>query len=159
MFVSRCNSLPSSAKADLYIRNRRCILHLECLAEGAVGACSDDRGIARYFERPVCTPLEGFAIRLALGAAPRQIMGWVLTSAVKLAASGLAIGLTLAFPAGRINLLPPGIQVRPAHDRIRGPSLVKQPSYLACTEPTENCPPLAWQTSQASPIEFRFVAK
>jgi len=41
-----------------------------------------------------------FAIRMALGAAPRQIMGSVLTTAVKLAACGLAIGLVIALPAG-----------------------------------------------------------
>jgi len=39
-----------------------------------------------------------FAIRLALGAAPRQIMGTVLVSGVKLAAGGLVLGLAIAFP-------------------------------------------------------------
>jgi predicted permease len=39
-----------------------------------------------------------FAIRLALGAAPRQIMGTVLVSGLKLAAGGLALGLGIAFP-------------------------------------------------------------
>jgi predicted permease len=39
-----------------------------------------------------------FAIRLALGAAPRQIMGTVFASSVKLAAGGLALGLAIAFP-------------------------------------------------------------
>jgi len=39
-----------------------------------------------------------FAIRLALGAAPRQIMGSVLASGLKLAAGGLALGLAIAFP-------------------------------------------------------------
>ena len=39
-----------------------------------------------------------FAIRMALGAAPRQIVGAVLSSGVKLAAIGLALGLTVAFP-------------------------------------------------------------
>jgi ABC-type antimicrobial peptide transport system permease subunit len=41
-----------------------------------------------------------FAIRLALGAAPRQIMGSVLRSGLKLAACGLAIGLGIAVPGG-----------------------------------------------------------
>jgi predicted lysophospholipase L1 biosynthesis ABC-type transport system permease subunit len=41
-----------------------------------------------------------FAIRLALGAAPRQIMGSVLASGLKLAACGLAVGLAVAAPAG-----------------------------------------------------------
>jgi hypothetical protein len=39
-----------------------------------------------------------FAIRIALGAAPRQIMGAVLSSGLKLAAWGLALGLAIAFP-------------------------------------------------------------
>jgi putative ABC transport system permease protein len=39
-----------------------------------------------------------FAIRLALGAAPHQIMGTVLASGLKLAAGGLALGLAIAFP-------------------------------------------------------------
>ena len=39
-----------------------------------------------------------FAIRIALGAAPRQIVGAVLSSGVKLAAVGLALGLAIAFP-------------------------------------------------------------
>jgi hypothetical protein len=39
-----------------------------------------------------------FAIRIALGAAPRHIVGAVLASGVKLAAVGLALGLTIAFP-------------------------------------------------------------
>jgi len=43
-----------------------------------------------------------FAIRLALGAAPRQIMGTVLASGVKLAAGGLVLGLAIAFPAALI---------------------------------------------------------
>jgi predicted permease len=41
-----------------------------------------------------------FAIRLALGAAPRQIMGSVLASGLRLAACGLAIGLGIAIPGG-----------------------------------------------------------
>ena len=41
-----------------------------------------------------------FAIRLALGAAPRRIMGSVLASGLKLAACGLGIGLGIAVPAG-----------------------------------------------------------
>jgi predicted permease len=41
-----------------------------------------------------------FAIRLALGAAPRQIMGTVLASGLKLAAGGLALGLAIAVPGG-----------------------------------------------------------
>jgi ABC-type antimicrobial peptide transport system permease subunit len=41
-----------------------------------------------------------FAIRLALGAAPRQIMGAVLGSGLKLAVYGLAIGLAIAVPGG-----------------------------------------------------------
>jgi len=41
-----------------------------------------------------------FAIRLALGAAPRQIMGTVLASGLKLAACGLTIGLAIAVPVG-----------------------------------------------------------
>jgi predicted permease len=40
-----------------------------------------------------------FAIRLALGAAPRQIVAAVLGSGLKLAACGLALGLAIAFPA------------------------------------------------------------
>jgi predicted lysophospholipase L1 biosynthesis ABC-type transport system permease subunit len=43
-----------------------------------------------------------FAIRLALGAAPRQIMGAVLASGLKLAAAGLVLGLAIAFPAGLV---------------------------------------------------------
>jgi predicted permease len=43
-----------------------------------------------------------FAIRLALGAAPRQIMGAVLASGLKLAAGGLALGLAVAFPVALI---------------------------------------------------------
>lgn len=43
-----------------------------------------------------------FAIRLALGAAPRQIMGAVLSSGLKLAAGGLALGLAIAFPVALI---------------------------------------------------------
>ena len=43
-----------------------------------------------------------FAIRIALGAAPRQIMGAVLASGLKLAAGGLALGLAIAFPAALI---------------------------------------------------------
>jgi predicted permease len=39
-----------------------------------------------------------FAIRLALGAAPRHLMGTVLASGVKLAAIGLALGLAVALP-------------------------------------------------------------
>ncbi len=39
-----------------------------------------------------------FAIRIALGAAPRQIMGAVLSSSLKLTACGLALGLAIAFP-------------------------------------------------------------
>lgn len=41
-----------------------------------------------------------FAIRLALGAAPRQIMGSVLASSLKLAVCGLALGLSAAVPCG-----------------------------------------------------------
>ena len=41
-----------------------------------------------------------FAIRLALGAAPRQIVGTVLASGLKLTAAGLAAGLTVAIPGG-----------------------------------------------------------
>jgi ABC-type antimicrobial peptide transport system permease subunit len=41
-----------------------------------------------------------FAIRLALGAAPGQIARTVLSSGVKLAAVGLAIGLSVAIPGG-----------------------------------------------------------
>jgi predicted permease len=40
-----------------------------------------------------------FAIRLALGAAPRQIVGAVLGSGLKLAAGGLALGLAISLPA------------------------------------------------------------
>jgi len=49
-----------------------------------------------------------FAIRLALGAAPRQIMGAVLASGLKLAAGGLALGLAIAFPGALFmaSLLP-----------------------------------------------------
>jgi predicted permease len=43
-----------------------------------------------------------FAIRLALGAAPHQIMGTVLASGLKLAAGGLALGLAIAFPGALI---------------------------------------------------------
>jgi len=43
-----------------------------------------------------------FAIRLALGAAPRQIMGTVLASGLKLAAGGLVLGLAIAFPIALI---------------------------------------------------------
>src|ERR1019366_9267604 len=43
-----------------------------------------------------------FGIRLALGAAPRQIMGVVLGSGLKLAAGGLALGLAIAFPVALI---------------------------------------------------------
>jgi putative ABC transport system permease protein len=43
-----------------------------------------------------------FAIRLALGAAPRQIMGAVLGSGLKLAAGGLALGLAIALPGALI---------------------------------------------------------
>jgi ABC-type antimicrobial peptide transport system permease subunit len=43
-----------------------------------------------------------FGIRLALGAAPRQIMGAVLGSGLKLAAGGLALGLSIAFPVALI---------------------------------------------------------
>jgi predicted permease len=43
-----------------------------------------------------------FAIRLALGAAPRQIMGAVLASGLKLAAWGLALGLAIAFPVALV---------------------------------------------------------
>lgn len=39
-----------------------------------------------------------FAIRLALGAAPRHIMGAVLSSSLKLTACGLALGLAIAYP-------------------------------------------------------------
>ena len=39
-----------------------------------------------------------FAIRIALGAAPRQIMGSVFSSGLKLTACGLAVGLVVAFP-------------------------------------------------------------
>jgi ABC-type antimicrobial peptide transport system permease subunit len=41
-----------------------------------------------------------FAIRLALGAAPRQIMGAVLASGLRLAGCGLTIGLAIAVPVG-----------------------------------------------------------
>ncbi len=41
-----------------------------------------------------------FAIRLALGASPRHIVGAVLGSGLKLAAAGLAIGLAIAVPGG-----------------------------------------------------------
>jgi len=41
-----------------------------------------------------------FAIRLALGAAPRQIVGSVLAGGLKLAGCGLALGLAAAVPAG-----------------------------------------------------------
>jgi predicted permease len=43
-----------------------------------------------------------FAIRLALGAAPRQIMRAVLGSGLKLAAGGLALGLAIALPGALI---------------------------------------------------------
>jgi ABC-type antimicrobial peptide transport system permease subunit len=43
-----------------------------------------------------------FAIRLALGAAPRQIMGTVLSSSLKLSAAGLALGLGIAFPVAAV---------------------------------------------------------
>ena len=43
-----------------------------------------------------------FGIRLALGASPRQIMGTVLSSGLKLAAGGLALGLAIAFPVALI---------------------------------------------------------
>ena len=43
-----------------------------------------------------------FAIRLALGAAPRQIMGAVLGSGLKLAAGGLALGLAIAVPVALV---------------------------------------------------------
>jgi predicted permease len=39
-----------------------------------------------------------FAIRMALGASPRQIMRTVLANGVKLAAGGLVLGLAIAFP-------------------------------------------------------------
>jgi putative ABC transport system permease protein len=53
-----------------------------------------------------------FAIRLALGAAPRQIMGTVLASGLKLAAGGLALGLAIALPgaiymASKVHSLSP----------------------------------------------------
>ena len=41
-----------------------------------------------------------FAIRLALGAAPRQIVTAVMASALKLALFGLALGLAIALPCG-----------------------------------------------------------
>jgi ABC-type antimicrobial peptide transport system permease subunit len=43
-----------------------------------------------------------FAIRLALGAAPRQIMAAVVGSGLKLAVCGLALGLAIAFPGALI---------------------------------------------------------
>jgi len=43
-----------------------------------------------------------FAIRLALGAAPRQIMRTVLGGGVKLAAAGLALGLAIALPVAHV---------------------------------------------------------
>jgi ABC-type antimicrobial peptide transport system permease subunit len=43
-----------------------------------------------------------FAIRLALGAAPRQIMATVVTSGLKLAAAGLALGLAISLPGGML---------------------------------------------------------
>jgi hypothetical protein len=43
-----------------------------------------------------------FAIRMALGASPRQIMGTVLASGLRLAAGGLALGLAIAFPIALI---------------------------------------------------------
>jgi ABC-type antimicrobial peptide transport system permease subunit len=39
-----------------------------------------------------------FAIRLALGAAPRHIMGAVFSSSLKLTACGLVLGLAIAYP-------------------------------------------------------------
>ena len=53
-----------------------------------------------------------FGIRLALGAAPRQIVGTVLGSGLKLAAGGLALGLAIAVPgaffmASQIHRLSP----------------------------------------------------
>ena len=43
-----------------------------------------------------------FAIRLALGAAPRQIVRTVLASGLKLAAGGLVLGLAIAFPGALV---------------------------------------------------------
>jgi predicted permease len=43
-----------------------------------------------------------FAIRLALGAAPRQIMATVVTGGLKLAVTGLALGLTISLPGGML---------------------------------------------------------
>jgi predicted permease len=43
-----------------------------------------------------------FGIRIALGASPRQIMGAVLSSGLKLAAGGVALGLAIAFPVALI---------------------------------------------------------
>lgn len=43
-----------------------------------------------------------FAIRLALGAAPRQIMGAVFSSALNLTAGGLAVGFLIAVPGALI---------------------------------------------------------
>jgi ABC-type antimicrobial peptide transport system permease subunit len=43
-----------------------------------------------------------FAIRIALGAAPRQIVRTVLASGLKLAAGGLVLGLAIAFPGALV---------------------------------------------------------
>jgi len=43
-----------------------------------------------------------FAIRLAMGASPRQIMGLVLSGGLALTASGLALGLAIAIPGALV---------------------------------------------------------
>ena len=51
-----------------------------------------------------------FAIRMALGAGPRQIIGTILSSGLKLSAAGLALGLAIALPLGiMISSKEPGI--------------------------------------------------
>jgi predicted permease len=77
-----------------------------------------------------------FAIRLALGAAPRQIMGAVLGSSLKLTACGLAIGLGIAIPGGLfLASRVPGIPAWSVSALVLSSAVVIAAATAAATQP------------------------
>jgi hypothetical protein len=63
---------------------------------------SPDRGVPRPALLVVSERAREIALRLALGAAPRQVMRLVMTGAARLLAGGLVLGMALTTAADRV---------------------------------------------------------
>lgn len=114
---------------------------------GAVALTLAAMGVFAVMACSVNQRTQEFGVRLALGAAPHQVLGLVLAQGLRLAAAGIALGLLLA--AGVTRLLAAFLHgVHPLDPAVLGSvaGLLAIVAVLACGLP-------AWRATRVDPIE------